>query len=306
VLPVRADKRPAIPSWKQFQQERVSVAQVEEWARQIKPRAWAVVTGAISGVIVLDFDGDTGNQTIKKLGLAPHVRTGSGGHHVYIEHPGFRVATLNGKTKEQLAELYPGLDIRADGGYAIFSGSTQAGPYKWLRPPEPEAFDSLPPDLQAFLKQSSKEAADSASTARKPRRKSNGRSAVDLLITQALESAASDGRNNAGFALARQLRDYGWSLAEAEQVVLEYAARVPSTNVKGQPEKYSTAEARASLRQAYSRPARKPETPTSDGQKSSSTDSNVALRRFDVRNTGVFYIDSDPDKEPFRICSVWT
>jgi len=43
VIPVRLDKRPAIPSWKQFQRERVSVAQVKEWTRKLKPKAWAVI-----------------------------------------------------------------------------------------------------------------------------------------------------------------------------------------------------------------------------------------------------------------------
>jgi hypothetical protein len=64
VIPVRADKRPAIKSWKEFQRTRPSVAQVRDWAKKLRPRAWAVVCGLISGLIVLDFDGDAGNLLI--------------------------------------------------------------------------------------------------------------------------------------------------------------------------------------------------------------------------------------------------
>lgn len=151
VIPVHANKRPAIPSWKQFQRERVSIDQVKQW-KNLEPSGWAVITGAINSLMVIDFDGDAGNQTLKRLGLSPHIKTGSGGYHVYIEHPGFKVPTLNGKTKEELGRLYPGVDIRADGGYAIFSGVNKAGEYETLRPPNPDPFESLPADLRALLK----------------------------------------------------------------------------------------------------------------------------------------------------------
>jgi len=87
----------------------------------------------------------------------------------------------------------------------------------------------------------------------------------ERLLRQALERVATDGRNNAGFGLAVQLRDSGYSEIEAEQIMLEYAPRVPSVNAKGEPELYSVAEARASLRQAYSRPPRVPWTTDLDG-----------------------------------------
>jgi hypothetical protein len=99
IIPVRLDKRPLIPAWAQFQHMRVSASQVEEWARKLRPPAWAVITGAISGLIILDFDGDSGNATWLKLALNPHVRTGSGGHHLYVQHPGVRVAKCRRSSK---------------------------------------------------------------------------------------------------------------------------------------------------------------------------------------------------------------
>lgn len=252
VFPARADKRPAIVSWKEFQRTRPSVAQVHEWRRKLRPKAWAVVTGKISGLIVADFDGDSGNAALGKLGFAPHVRTGSGGHHLYVAYPGFRVPTINGKTKEKLAWLYPGLDIRGDGGYAIFAGANEAGMYEWLRQPNPDPFEGLPADLQELLKQSGEPA-----SAKPAKPKTNGRVPAERLISDALERAAG-GRNDAGFWLATQLRDNRYSHQEAKRIILDYAARVPNVNAKGQADPYSKDEALASVNQAYSHPAREP------------------------------------------------
>ena len=71
----------------------------------------------------------SGRTTMERLGLSPHVRTGSGGYHVYAKHPGWHVPTLNGKAKKILSERWPGLDVKGDGGYTIFTGSTEKGGY---------------------------------------------------------------------------------------------------------------------------------------------------------------------------------
>jgi len=256
VFPALASKRPMIPSWKQFQQRRVSVAEVLEWQRDLRPRVWAVVTGAISGLVVLDFDGEAGNATMQRLELLPHVRTGTGGHHVYIRYPGFRVPTLNGKSKKRLAEVYAGLDVKRDGGYAIFSGHNEEGAYLWLRQPDPDPFENLPPELRQFLAQCGSEAAARV-TPREAKPASNGRVAADRIVSEALRRAPG-GRNDAGVWLATQLRDNGYSEDESTVIAREYAGRVPGFNAKGEPESYSEREALASVRQAYSRQPRHP------------------------------------------------
>ena len=67
----------------------------------------------------------------------------------------------------------------------------------------------------------------------------------------ALLRVGMEGRNNAGFGLARQLRD-GRELAEAEArlTMVEFARRVPPINAKGRLEAYTEQEALASLRSA--------------------------------------------------------
>jgi hypothetical protein len=61
------------------------------------------------------------------------------------------VPTGNGKSNPELGRRWPGLDIRADGGYALFTGKTDKGEYTWLREPGPEDLSILPADLLEFL-----------------------------------------------------------------------------------------------------------------------------------------------------------
>ena len=78
IIPVDINKKPYL-SWKQYQQKRATIDQIDEWQKQYNPSAWAVITGAISNLIILDGDGEPGKSTFESLGLDPHRRTGSGG-----------------------------------------------------------------------------------------------------------------------------------------------------------------------------------------------------------------------------------
>ncbi len=252
------DGQPKRLGWKRFQSRRPSPNEVLSWQKTYTPHAWAVITGAISRLVILDFDGEAGRETRMRLGLLrPHVQTGSGGHHVYFPHPGWAVPTLNGKAAPELGARWPGLDIRADGGYATFCGSNTCGPYRWLRDPDLEDVGLLPEELRQFLglceppiaRPSSKRAQEADTP---PDGRPVGVS-VTLLLTRALDliSAKRQGRNNTGFWLACQLRDNGYSLEAAKEVMQAYVAQVPSVNTKGVIEPYTLEEAWASVTSAF-------------------------------------------------------
>lgn len=150
IIPVNLDKRPMYGAWKEGQRRRPSVGQLRAWAEG-NPPAWAVVTGAVSGIVTLDFDGAAGAETMGKLRLKPHRRTGSGGYHVDFIHPGWLVPIVNGKSKRELGERYPGLDMKGDGGYVIVLGRNAKEPYQWLGPRDPYPLDILPDELREFL-----------------------------------------------------------------------------------------------------------------------------------------------------------
>jgi hypothetical protein len=151
VIATMADKRPLGP-WKQWQTERADEGALRAWDADARTAGFAVVTGAVSGLVVLDFDGEAGLWLLATLGLAPHVRTGGGGAHVRLAHPGRPVTTANSRVTKVLAARYPGLDIRGDGGYAIQWGSTRKGAYEQLRDLAVlEPISALPDDLAALL-----------------------------------------------------------------------------------------------------------------------------------------------------------
>jgi len=249
---VHPDGTPKRLRWKPLQSRHPTEQEILFWQATYHPSAWAVITGAISGLIILDFDGEEGSETRRRLGLEPHVQTGSGGHHVYFKHPGWRVPTLNSKSKVALFRRFPGLDIRGEGGYAAFCGRNTHGPYIWKRDPILEDCARLPEDLRVLL--GLLHPPSEAQTAQKGTQAKPAESISETLLARALHlvTHARKGRNDTGFWLACQLRDHGYSEGEAHTVMQQYAERVPSTNSKGQPEPYTGEEARSSVKSAYS------------------------------------------------------
>jgi hypothetical protein len=244
-----------VKTWKPFQTTPPKLEQVENWARDYAPTAWAVATGLVSGVVVEDFDGEAGVETMRRLGVQPHVKTGSGGYHRYLVQPNFHVPTLNGKGALKLGQLYPGFDIRGAGGYAIFFGHNLSGEYVYLRALEPDpCTDADLERLQAIAALSSSAQSDRGNQIAPI---DGGRVRAGRLIKRALR-LSGDGRNKAGFWLACQLRDNRYSEAEAAAVMLRFCKLVGPTDQKGRDEPYAEREAIASLAQAYSTPPREP------------------------------------------------
>ncbi len=284
VFPLALDKRPPLietthPNgtskrlgWKEYQTRHATIDEVIAWHRRYHPAAYAVITGHISGIVILDFDGDAGKDTLNTLGLRPHVQTGSGGYHVYFRHPGWHVPTLNSKSQRALGQNWPGLDIRADGGYGAFCGRNAHGRYIWLRDPIAEDITLLPESLRNCLgllhaplekggqvssQELDQERQEPIQASVQRRTYGESRHFMEILIERALSmTGTAKGRNDAGFWLACQLRDHGYSRLAGEMAMLSYEHRVPTANGKGQQEAYTHEEALASLASAYSKPAR--------------------------------------------------
>jgi putative DNA primase/helicase len=256
VIPIGADKRPLLSAWKPYQTRTATDTEFAAWV-QSNPSAWAIVTGTISRIVTLDFDGQAGAATLESLDLKPHRRTPSGGYHIDFKHPGWRVPTLNSKSKKELGARWPGLDIRADGGYVLFAVRTNKGEYQWLREYGPYDLDVLPESLRDFLGLlKPKPDGPGAPKLVLPRQFHSVR--AEILIRLALRKASAEGRNNAGFWLACQLRDNAYSQIEADAVLIDYVKSVAGTNTKGEEEPYQTTEALASVRTAYDRVPREP------------------------------------------------
>jgi P4 family phage/plasmid primase-like protien len=277
VIPVGSNKKPLLDKWTPYQTTQPTRDELDEWAREAGKRlaGWAVITGQLSEIVIIDFDGETGRQTADALGIQPHVRTGSGGYHLYVRHPGWPVKTLNHKSKKELGERYPGVDIRADGGYAVFTGNNESGHYQWLRDPTPDDLTVLPDEMRDFLglltdprdkPEAPREApaplpfTPPTTPAPAPAARTNlpRRVPSQYILGSALSRLITEGRNDAGFWLACQLRDNNYTQAEARDVMSQYVDHCPSTNRKGEREAYELRDALESLRQAFTQPPRQP------------------------------------------------
>jgi len=113
--------------------------QIRAWWTSWPDAHMAIVTGAESGLVVLDVDPRHGGDVSLAALEAKHGRldtvealTGGGGRHLYFAHPGGRVPNSAGR-------LGPGLDVRGDGGYVLAppSGHISGGTYQWEASSEP-------------------------------------------------------------------------------------------------------------------------------------------------------------------------
>lgn len=134
-------KRPLV-AWLEFQNRIATADEVRRWFRRWAHANVAVVTGRVSGVVVVDVDPRHGGDAsiarlaVEEHGMPPTVEalTGGGGRHLYYAHPGEPVANRAG--------VYPGIDIRGDGGCVVAPPSVHASGrrYEWIPARTPGKF----------------------------------------------------------------------------------------------------------------------------------------------------------------------
>lgn len=131
-----------------------------------------IATGQVSGLVVLDVDPRNGGQrSLKKLldgrelPQTPTVGTGGGGLHFYF-------ATSTGLRLKSRRSVLPGLDVKADGGYAIAPGSLHESGRKYLwkfgLTPERVRVASVPQWLAKTLSNDTRRARNRGETAEEP------------------------------------------------------------------------------------------------------------------------------------------
>ena len=133
IVPAAAEGKRALVSWKRWQAQAADLELVERWWRRWPAANVAVVTGRLSGVVVVDIDPRHGGDRALAIlesehGDLPHramVETPSGGTHIYLAHPGYGIPNSAGR-------LGPGIDVRGDRGLALLPPSRRGlGSYRW-------------------------------------------------------------------------------------------------------------------------------------------------------------------------------
>lgn len=128
VIPIERGGKLPLGKWKAAQSTAASLETVRQWAA--RDCNVGIVTGKVSGLLVLDLDSQEAVAEAEARGL-PHtisVRTAKG-LHVYFRHPGGTIGNRAG--------LLPGWDIRGDGGFVVAPGSIHPTgiEYRWENPP---------------------------------------------------------------------------------------------------------------------------------------------------------------------------
>lgn len=136
VFPVR-NKRPLVKDWPN--QASLDPYQIAHWWQQYPDADVAIATGPGSNLLVVDIDVKNGvngleswNDLLPEEGVhTAHVRTASGGHHVYF--------STDKEYHNSAGALGPGLDVRCWHGFVVAPPSEG---YEWIT--EPGIIPSVP------------------------------------------------------------------------------------------------------------------------------------------------------------------
>lgn len=141
VIPIEARGKRPLVSWTVYQSRRSSEEEVRGWLMRWPAMNIGVVTGAVSGIVVLDVDGPRGDKSLhdNRLELPCTVVSLTGnGLHYFFKHLRAHAPTRAG--------ILPGLDIRGEGGYVVVPPSIHptGRRYAWGEHSSPDDVDIAP------------------------------------------------------------------------------------------------------------------------------------------------------------------
>lgn len=123
-----------VGSWADYQHRLPAETEVRSWFGTLECNV-GMVTGQISGVAVVDVDGEKGRESAAQLNLKPTLiaKTGSGGYHLYYQ--------LRTPFPSKVG-IRPGIDLRADGGFVVLPPSSHksGNRYMWYDIRRPATF----------------------------------------------------------------------------------------------------------------------------------------------------------------------
>lgn len=163
VFPVSQGAKRPLVKWKPYQDELPGERKIRNWfGADYRDANLGLVTGELSGRVVLDVDELAGLEEIERRGGLPHTQTVQTrpdiAHklHFHFQHPDFEVGNFAKKVKagDEYVEL-PGLDFRGDGGYVLLPPSVHhsgAGNYEWLHGPDDAPLAPMPDWLLELLR----------------------------------------------------------------------------------------------------------------------------------------------------------
>lgn len=119
VVPAEANGKEPMILWTPFQQARADEAQLREWWTKWPDANIAIVTGRISGLVVVDVDSAELLEQALEAGPTDYIVQTSRGYHLYYRYPP-QAERISNRVGDD------GIDVRGDGGIVIVPPSIHA------------------------------------------------------------------------------------------------------------------------------------------------------------------------------------
>lgn len=202
ILPVKpSEKRPYMTNWLQYQHVKATKEMAENWFTSLTGAGVGMVTGRISGVVVLDVESYCKipiEELLRRYPTQMVSRTGSGGYHLFYLYPNDvpKIANRVG--------IFGGADIRADGGFIVLPPTRHPNGrlYEWVKTGFPGVFPKALLDIQS-----------------QPKAQGDG------WITEALRGVSEGGRNDTCARLAGYFFRKGLNADIVEALLTEWNER---------------------------------------------------------------------------------
>lgn len=199
--------------WTDFQTRRATVEEATQWWTNWPHANIACVTGAISGLVVVDLEHE-GLDEAERLELWSPLKAYTGkGYHLYFSHPGEGRICNAAKMKK-----IRGFDMRGDGGYVLLPPSRHATGrlYSWASASSVGApLPVFPKQLFADITKPSSLAGTSEKLA-KP----------EGWIADALGGLSDGNRNSTFTSIVGKLHSQRWGATDIRSLLLPHALRV--------------------------------------------------------------------------------
>lgn len=132
VIPINPTGKKPFVKWKPYQTSLPTEAEINYWWTKWPNANVGIVTGSLSGIVILDVDGVDAMKLLEGRDLPPtvSVMTREDRYQYWYRHPGKRI-----KNFTNILGNDSHVDIRADGGYAVIPPSVHPEtnkPYRWL------------------------------------------------------------------------------------------------------------------------------------------------------------------------------
>lgn len=202
ILPVKpSEKRPYMTNWLQYQHTRATKEMADSWFTSLTGAGVGMVTGRISGVVVLDIESYCSipiDELLRRYPTQMISRTGTGGYHLFYLYP-------NGVSKiANRVGIFEGADIRADGGFIVLPPTRHPNGklYEWVKKGPLGVFPKALLDIQS-----------------QPKAQGDG------WITEALRGVSEGGRNDTCARLAGYFFRKGLNADIVEALLTEWNER---------------------------------------------------------------------------------